>query len=488
MLDPKCTIKPRIEPCKESVTLPLRQPSGVAAGCRWGAWGKASRLLCAAGLALAVALLSPDARAQDRELGDSPNDLSRPFPSNGNYEFDFDDPPPTDHELAPYWYWGADIEIDIGYEGNYDLDDDEDDDLGEIQGELEFALAYIPSDNFEIFLDLALSKADAFVEEGDDKDRPTKLKLKQANFTVRNIFDTVSAKVGRQTFDDEREWLYDEELDGIRLYSSNGSIGFETSISQQGLVSEDLLNSKDRDRITNYELRGSALLGEESFVSAYVFYRDDLESEPEDLLFFGIHSSGELDKDFDYWLDAALVRGDDDSTDIHGYGIDLGATYVFDLPLEPSLTLAAALGSGDSDPDDGTDRSFRQSGLQGNSAKFNGVTSFDYYGEVFQPELSNMAILTLGGGLRPTKRSSLDLVYHHYRQQELSDELRDVGIEADPSGESRDLGHGIDVILGYKGIENVDLEAVLGGFIPGNAFSEADDNAFFAGAQIEYEF
>jgi alginate production protein len=189
-----------------------------------------------------------------------------------------------------------------------------------------------------------------------------------------------------------------------------------------------------------------------------------------------------------YWLEVAHVSGDEGALDINAFGFDVGATYVFDQPYEPSVTLGFAYGSGDDDPGDGTDRNFRQTDLQDNSAKFNGVTSFKYYGETFDPELSNMAILTAGAGFRPTKESSLDLVFHQYWQVEASDELRDVATDGDPDGFSRNLGQGLDLVLGYDAFENVQIELVGSVFLPGNAFQDDDDPAYFVGLELQYKF
>ena len=228
-------------------------------------------------------------------------------------------------------------------------------------------------------------------------------------------------------------------------------------------------------------------MGEDSEVTVYVIYRDDREPDPEDLLFFGLQSTGELTPELDYWANLAHVRGTEDGNDISGFGIDLGATYAFDLPLEPAVTLAGAFGTGDSDPDDGKDETFRQTGLQDNNARFNGVTSFKYYGEVFDPELSNLAIATAGLGFRPTRRSSVDLVYHHYWQAKAVDDLRDSALDAEPNGEHRDLGHELDLIIGLREFQNIAWELVLGAFLPGDGFDE-DDNAYFVGSDLRFEF
>jgi hypothetical protein len=74
----------------------------------------------------------------------------------------------------------------------------------------------------------------------------------------------------------------------------------------------------------------------------------------------------------------------------------------------PALTAAYAVGSGDDNPGHRVDGAFRQTGLQENEARWTGITRFKYYGELLDPELNNLTVVTVGLGLRPTKRSSLD--------------------------------------------------------------------------------
>jgi alginate production protein len=205
-------------------------------------------------------------------------------------------------------------------------------------------------------------------------------------------------------------------------------------------------------------------------------------------MFFGIHSSGSLTSAIDYWLEGALVRGESQGTNIRGYGFDLGGTYRWAMRLQPSLTLNLAFGSGDGDPTDSVDHNFRQTGVQQNEARFSGITRLKYYGETLDPELSNLQIITLGVGIRPTPESSIELVYHDYRQDEALDELRDAKIEVEPSGNDREIGQAIDLVMGFEEIEDLELELVLGGFFPGRAFSTDADAAYFAGIEIIYGF
>ena len=102
--------------------------------------------------------------------------------------------------------------------------------------------------------------------------------------------------------------------------------------------------------------------------AAYVFIRDDRSLARERPVFVGLQARGALGEALTYWLELAHVRGRDGPRSIREWGVDVG------------------------------------------------VTCFKYYGELLDPELSNLAVATLGLGLRPTEWSSIDLVAYHYRQ------------------------------------------------------------------------
>jgi alginate production protein len=184
----------------------------------------------------------------------------------------------------------------------------------------------------------------------------------------------------------------------------------------------------------------------------------------------------------------AHLRGRDGGDRLRGLGLDIGATYRFAGRLQPSLTLAYAYGSGDPDPSVGVDRQFRQTGLQDNTYRFNGVENFRYYGETLNPDLSNLEVFTAGIGIRPTERSSIDLTHHLYRQDEAAaGRIPGARVIAETNGESRDIGHGLNMNLGYHDIEDVRLRAKLGWFTPGDAF-DASDDAFSIESGIEVAF
>jgi alginate production protein len=117
------------------------------------------------------------------------------------------------------------------------------------------------------------------------------------------------------------------------------------------------------------------------------------------------------------------------------------------------------------------------------------VADFKYYGELLDPELSNLSIFTAGTGINPTEESSIDLVYHYYLQDKASNSLRNVGIEAEPDGRNKGLGSEIDLILGYVGRgETIELALILGYFIPGSAFPSESENSFLTKLVLQLSF
>jgi hypothetical protein len=209
---------------------------------------------------------------------------------------------------------------------------------------------------------------------------------------------------------------------------------------------------------------------------------------------------------FGYWLDTALVRGKEWSLgfeeisgrrsvvdervrrDVRGYAADAGVSWMLEQPWEPRLFASAAYGTGDSRPDSGADRSFRQTELHANEAGFGGVERFPHYGVLLDPELSNLCVLTLGAGLSVLRSSSLDLVLHGYWQPEPSASLPDSRLDATLNGERHRLGEEIDLVLAVEEWERFELAFFAAAFHAGPAFEgeRAWSYGAFAAARLAY--
>ena len=379
--------------------------------------------------------------------------------------------------------------LELSYEGlrNTDLGEGEDTGLDLLKAELELELLFAPSERFDAYLRMQLTQRSTPQDEGDQSSSGTELILNEAYVTLTASAPGLSLRVGRQLFEDERQWLYDAELDAVRGRFIDARSLLELSVSEKALLAEeDLLNSADEESITNFIFYGIREIADGIDLGGFAVAGENHDVADTRTLLVGLTSRGEAANGLDYWIDAALLRGEDQGADLRGYGIDFLASYRFEAPLRPRVLMGYAFGSGDPDPDGGDDRGFRQTGLQDNEAELGGVAAFKYLGEVFDPELSNLSVLTAGIGVHPHEDLSIDLVYHRYLQDDASEQISSSVLEAEATGESRRLGDEIDLVVGYESAEHVSISGFFGCFLPGAAFENGADEALLARIEIQF--
>jgi hypothetical protein len=318
-----------------------------------------------------------------------------------------------------------------------------------------------------------------------------------------------SLDLGRLDFEDDRRWWWDDELDAVRVAYERET--FEIALAAARELGPDRSDQSDVDPDDERVFR---LIGEASWewtqnhaVELFWLYQDDhsrtetlgtvVDAEREDgsdaqLTWLGARLTGvfafETRGFLGYWLDTALVIGDekvieyedlsrrqsvaDELTrrDVNAWGLDAGISWMLALPCEPRVYAGYTFGSGDSKPEEGDDRSFRQSGIETNEAGFGGVERFTQYGIALDPELSNLGILTIGAGLSLFRSSSLDLVYHHYQLVEPAFVLRDSRLDTVLDGEHRTLGDGVDLVLAIEEWERLEVDLAVSAFRADQAF------------------
>lgn len=392
---------------------------------------------------------------------------------------------PSETMVIESLYMGGNIELDLDLEDGFELEKGVDDFEADFETVVQVSATFQPSPHFRAHTELRLSH-DEWLDSPDGTSSDTDLSVRETYLGFFDVVPGLSIIVGRQDMEDRREWIWDASLDGLRLIWRDGHFLVQAAALRQNFVDTTIIGDKGSDdEPDSYFLRGDWAIDDDNEVGLYLLYRDGRDEMDEDLFYVGAACDGEIVDDLYYWCEGALVFGSSEGRDVAGAAIDFGATYVFDHDLEPSITAGFAFGTGDNGH--GDDGAFRQTGLQDNNSRFNGVTSFKYLGEVFEPELSNMGIATLGVGIRPLPRTSLDLVYHKYFQHKKSDEIRDTNIKADPTGKSRDLGHEIDLVLGIREIDWMFIEATAGVFLPGDAFTE-DGTAYGGSLKVTIDF
>lgn len=389
------------------------------------------------------------------------------------------------------------IETTLELEKDFDLNDDKKDDIATNEPEAGVSLLLDSTRGAKMYFAAKLVRLDFLHNETDKDDEDWDIIVEETYIDIGDAEDKFTWRIGRQEFKDEMEWLYDADLDGIRIFHEQEMVSWElAAMREHSFINEFLNDPDDQDEdiryltaIASYKPGGKARL------SAYLIKLDERAFEgnrPEDLFFLGVQSVGKKDSVFKHWLNAAYVRGErersGDTRKIEAHGIDIGGTFKFDTPGKSSVTVGYAYGSGDEHRNQGKDTNFRQTDLHDNDYHFNGVTDFQYLGEIFDPELSNISIVTLGYGFRPAKKTSVDFVYHRYDQVEVVDRLTGTNIDRDPQGENSELGYEIDMVYGSKKYKNVYIEGILGFFSPGKAFKSNADSAFFASLEIGLKF
>lgn len=415
-----------------------------------------------------------------REVGLAPLDHSAPPPEERQYR-DIDDRIPGTIRLTNSLTLGALVELKVDRQENFDLDDSKPRDRTDRQLSTSGQLRWAPNDRFGALLRGRFT-AKRRTQEGNPDANTTDPDLSEAWFQARRIMGTpFEVQIGRQDFDEPREWIYDENLDAVRIAYDRPSWRAELS------VSTTFADSSDRNKHSVNYIAYVSNNDFEKHLAAYVIDRRDDRSPRDYPIHFGARALGAWLPEHELWAEVSVLRGYSGGQNLEGWGFDLGTTWSPGWADPFNATVGWAVGSGDRDRADGTVKDFRQSGFQDNNGKFAGVTSFRYYGEIVDPELSNLSILTLGLGARPSRNVSLDLVWHAYHQVEPADTMRNVGFKKKPDGIHSSIGSELDLVIGARRWGGADFEIVAARFDPGSALPGADA-AWLGAVQLRYRF
>lgn len=415
---------------------------------------------------------------------------------------------------------GGEFGLTTRYRRNFRLDRQRTGDRVRADNDFQLELFYPWSNNFALFVEgTADSEVEVYRKGANNRSSAEVERGETWAFWGHILESAVSLQVGRQNYEESREWWWDEDLDSIRVYYSRPFWHFELGVAQRlGAIStkEDNIDPEQKDVLRvlahsnwNWAARQELaffFLHQEDYSeteSLGQLVEDDDRIDPVDgdLTWVGLRSTGKWDTDhagdFEYWTDTAWVGGKetllefDDATDetqrvseitkrsISGWALDVGLTWEIPLSWQPALTIGYARGS----------REFRQTGLQGNNDKFTGVDRFRYYGELLRPELANLQIWTFALGFPLLEDTSVELLYHFYQQVDAQDFVRDTRISADPTGRSRSLGHELDLVVGIEEWENLEIEFVAAVFRAESAFgSFAGNTAVNVVLKMDYNF
>ena len=417
--------------------------------------------------------------------------------------------------------------LTIGFEtreiDNLSLGDDPGvDKLIDEEFELELELDYSLNNSVRFFFVASLVDKTETVKPVGNKDETSGLEHKQMGVGVY-FGEKVDSEfiLGRREFVSASEWWiwWDEELDAVSLDSAYGN--FETLI---GVAEEQWKESTDDDfvdpeidgvrrilaslsweYVTGQSLNFYYLGQDDNSDSHYIGEFEDFDKRDEadgDLSWSGVSYLGEFDFDtmgeFEVELHYSRVSGDetfyefDDPAGGKSEVIDKGESRVsasaesYLLNWTPvriedwSFTVGLTRGEGDSNPADNRDKSYRQNDLQGDT---------NVYGELYQPEISNLVVQTFGVEWEAYEGVEVALRYFEYEQDVSSDQIADVSIEVDPTGLDSVLGREIDLVVNIETYKNLELELIAARFEAGKAYGVYENEiSNLVSIEINYEF
>ncbi|MCE9592627.1 MAG: alginate export family protein [Planctomycetes bacterium] len=375
---------------------------------------------------------------------------------------------------------GAQLELNSDFADERDLDRSRPGDRSTTDLTARVELVWTPRDDF-----LGVLSARESVRWEDREDtgywRGDSWTIKEGYGRWSNAFGTpLEIQVGRTFFDDAREWLYHRSQDGVVVRYERPNLAAEVALSTI------LSDASQRDQDTT-NLQAYVSNNDDDRHAALFLVQRDVRGADERFTVLGGRLYGKWIPSTKGWLDAAIERGRIGGEDAYGQAFDAGLTWMPDFAAPFNVTVGYAYGSGDDTPGDGRTDTFHQPGYQNNNDKWGGVTPFHYYGEIVDPELANLGVLSFGFGTKLPHRTSLDLVVHYLELDHAAEGLFRSGLKHKTDGIHPEIGREVDLVFGWRGDANWQVEVVLGSFDPGAAFGSAD-SSYLAALQVRFKF
>ncbi len=398
---------------------------------------------------------------------------------------DDDDPIPASRlSLGPLTV-GATATFEVDPEKNYDLNRDRPRDLSRSTVSSRLEVSGRMSDAVRLFAKGGYRRRFILEDQRNTKTGFESWELAEAYLLYLGFLrPEIVLQVGRQDFDEAHEWIHDENLDAVRLHYFGGRIRAEAAVASR----IDSVSSRLSGR---WSVLGSVTTAVTADVSAGGWFVASRPRGPDPyarLTWVGARILSLKSGPWRGWAELSRVTGSDNDTPVRGSAFHLSGSRILHRPTRFTLNAAWARGSGDDDPLDNRDAAYRQTGFQDNNDRFEGVTSFRYYGELVDPELSNLDVKTVGVGIRPISQGSVDLVVHRLRQVNAAPFLRNAALDVRPSGLSTDIGTEVDLVFGFRHARNLKLEWVLGVLRAGKAFPDDTERAVMSHLQMDVSF
>ena len=295
------------------------------------------------------------------------------------------------------------------------------------------------------FLNAEIAREDKFTDfESSGRIDDPQIKEALVSFSIS---ENTQLTAGRLRFSDRHKWVADASVDGVHFVSRADDALVEVAIV-----------TGTRNIEGDYLIAHASRFSERTTFGAFAVAE---QTKGESSFHLSGYYHNDMSADFSYQLNVGGVFGDGANDEPFGAGLDFRALKkVGHGTLNPQVTLGFAIGS----------PGYRQTGLHSNKTRDGGQTQFHRYGDLYQPELSNIAIASLAYGLRPSRSFSIDFGLHAYLQPRLSTTGPDARIRGDTNGISKDLGAEISISGAWRPTRSAKIDFGLARFFPGQAY------------------
>lgn len=358
--------------------------------------------------------------------------------------FDIDKRKKTKNTLNDWAAYSAYASIRYSGERNLRLDDDAADKSDKYSAYLGLAARIEPVDGWIGFthLEAELTRRETHKSGSTTK----KVHIKEA-VVAHKLDERSTISAGRMRFSDARKWMTDASVDGVHYGFKGKSLTLDLAAF-----------SGTRKNNGRYALAHVSKFNETRMLGGFAIFET---REGEERAHISGYWSDKPSETLSYTLNAGVVLGD--AANGQNFGVAADARVIkklSDHEWNPQLTLGLAAGS----------KGFQQTQLHSNKTYDYGQTQFNRYGYVYQPQLTNMAVATVGVGIRPSRMFSLDLTAHAYAQVEKMTGMPAARVSGEANGEHAFLGTELSLVGAWRPTRKSKLEIGLSAFLPGPAY------------------
>ncbi|KAB7610142.1 hypothetical protein F9L33_14705 [Amylibacter sp. SFDW26] len=272
------------------------------------------------------------------------------------------------------------------------------------------------------------------------------IRAKEA-FLAYQFARNTTLSFGRIRLSDKNKWVADKAVDGIHYGRRLQNSGFEFAIFKDDDGNNSSYVLAHYTRFQNKQAAGIYAIAQ----------RVELETNGHIIGYV----NNQRNKRFKYTANIAGTFSNAQSAARNGFGFDFRATQrIGQHKLNPQITYGLAVGS----------KGFRQTGLESNKTKDGGQTLCHRYGFVYQPDLTNMAVASVGFAVRPSKTFSIDLNTYAYAQVSKQATTPAARISGVTTGRSAFLGAEVSLIGAWRPTKKAKVEFGIGVFQAGSAY------------------